>query len=330
MSASLNICPPNDNEAGAVSSAWDGLENSLLRTELPHYAINANVPEDTFYTNRDIAKRCVNDFFRVCKRHKIKISNYIFIEPSAGEGCFYDFLPDKKIGLDIAPRNKKIRKTNFLTWKPRKNGKYIVIGNPPFGHRGAIALAFIKRALLFSDVVAFILPMSFYSNGKGSNMKRVPEASLIYNQRLPTDAFYLPDTGKPMSVNTVFQIWAKGNRKSVFTDYDISQFAEIYTCCSNPDRYCGLGRGRSYDCFIASTFYNNVGIVDDFKDVLYGSGYGLILKKQKRNIMQLLKKTDWTNYCTEATNQCKHIRMFHLRQLLGENGFGKPSKRKAS
>lgn len=307
-----------------MSSAWDGLENSLARTELPHYALNVDAPEDAFYTNRQVAEKCVRDFQQVCGRHEIDLSSYTFIEPSAGEGCFYDLLPGKRIGLDIAPRDRRIKKADFLTWQPRRRGKYAVIGNPPFGHRGAIALAFVKRALLFADVVAFILPMSFYSNGKGSNMKRVPGASLVHNERLPADAFFWPETGKPMSVNTVFQVWLKGSARSVFTDYDVSEFAEIYTCCSHPDRYCGLGRGRKYDCFIAGTFYKEIGLVHDFEEVLYGSGYGLIIKKRKRDIIRLLKKTDWNEYCTEATNHCKHIRMFHLRKLLGENGYGKP------
>ena len=310
-----------------MSSAWDGLENSLRRTELPHYAVNIDAPEDAFYTDRTIARKCVHDVLAVCRKRKINLTDYTFIEPSAGEGCFYDFLPDNKIGLDIAPRSPQIRQADFLTWKPKRTGRHIVIGNPPFGHRGAIALAFVKRAFLFADMVAFILPMSFYTNGKGSNMKRTIAlgATLIHNRQLPADAFYWPETGEPMSVNTVFQVWKRGTEKGVFTDYDISEFADIYTCCTNPDRFCGLGRGRKYDCFIASTFYHDNGIVFDFADVKYGSGIGLIIKQSKRDILRLLRRTDWTAYSTEATNHCRHIRMYHLRKLLGENGFGKPA-----
>ncbi len=305
-----------------MNSAWDGLENSLTKTELPHYAINKDVPEDTFYTDRKIAQRCVTTLHTVCKTNSINLSGFTFIEPSAGEGCFFDFLPKNKIGLDIIPQHNMIEKADFLTWKPQKSGKYLVVGNPPFGHRGAIALAFVKRSLLFADIVAFILPMSFYSNGKGSNMKRVEGANLIHSEKLPGESFYWPETRKPMSVNTVFQIWVKGNKKSVFVDYDVSEFVEIYTCCSAPSRYCGLGRGRNYDCFIASTFYKDVKIVKNFEDVIYGSGYGLIIKKQKRKIINILKNADWKNYCSDATNHCKHIRMYHIRKLLGENGFG--------
>ncbi|MBC6428181.1 MAG: hypothetical protein GDA55_02980 [Cellvibrionales bacterium] len=312
-----------------MSSAWDGLEHSLECTELPHYAINHAAPEDAFYTDRHIAGRCVARFLDVCRRHSIDLAEHCFIEPSAGEGCFYDFLPARKLGLDIAPRAAPILQADFLTWQPptlSKECQYTVIGNPPFGHRGAIALAFIKRAFLFADLVAFILPMSFYSNGKGSNMQRTVAlgATLIHNEELPAEAFYWPDTGDTMSVNTVFQVWKKGVGQGVFSDYDISEFADIYTCCSNPDRYCGLGRGREYDCFIASTFYQKIGIVHDFAEVQYNSGIGFILKKRKRDILRLLKRTDWRQYSSGATNHCRHIRMFHIRKLLGENGYGCP------
>jgi len=57
-----------------------------------------------------------------------------------------------------------------------------------------MALAFINRSFLFADLVAFILPMSFYSNGKGSNMKRVQNGCLIHSEQLPKNSFYLPGT----------------------------------------------------------------------------------------------------------------------------------------
>lgn len=307
-------------------SAWDKLRNDKHITELPHYAEGKKLPSDTYYTDRAIAKKCIASFMEVCKSQNISLDGYTFVEPSAGEGCFYDSLPVgyEKIALDIEPKqNTDIIQADFLSWYPNHEGKYVVIGNPPFGHRGALALAFVNRSLLFADLVGFILPMSFYSNGKGSNMKRVEGASLIHNEVMPSSAFYLPETKVKVAVNTVFQVWAKGIYKSVFTDYDVSEFVEIYTCCSAPDRYCGLGKGREYDCFISSTFYGNkIGIVKSFEDVAYGSGYGLIIKQSKERVVSVLKNTDWTQYCSDATNHCKHIRMHHIKQVLGEAGLG--------
>ncbi len=308
-----------------MSSAWDGLQNTICITQLPHYAINKSLPEDSFFTDRDVAKSCMSTFLRVCDKNNIDLKGYTYIEPSAGEGCFYDIIPlgYKKIGLDILPRNPNIEQADYLRWSPKIKSKYIVIGNPPFGVRGALALAFINRSFLFADVVAFILPMSFYSNGKGSNMSRVKGASLIHNEKLKSDAFYLPSNNKRMSVNTVFQIWQKGKNKQVFVSYDVSEYVDIYTCCSAPSRFCGLGRGRVYDCFVASTFYGkNTKIVHSFDEVNYGSGYGMIIKKDKQKILSLLKRADWGDYSSKATNHCRHIRMHHIRQYLYDNKIG--------
>ncbi len=307
-----------------MSSAWAGLQNNIGITEIPHYAINKTIPEDTFFTEKKVAYSCFNKFKDICKKNKIKLKDYYFIEPSVGDGCFYDLLPkNKKIGIDIKTRKDYFLKTDFLKWYPAKEKKYIVIGNPPFGVRGALALAFIKRAFLFADIVAFILPMSFYSNGKGSNMKRVENAFLLHNEKLNSNSFYLPNTNKNIGVNTVFQIWKKGKKKNVFTDYDVSDFVDIFTVCSSPARLCGLHRIGKYDCYIASSFYKDkIKIVKTFEEVNYGSGYGIIIKKEKGKIKKILENTDWVKYCSDATNHCKHIRMFHIRKCLFNNGIG--------
>ncbi len=75
-------------------------------------------------------------------------SDYTFIEPSVGNGSFYNFLPDdKKIGIDIDANIKfdNVIVSDYLDFTP-KNGKYIVIGNPPFGLRGNLALRFINHS----------------------------------------------------------------------------------------------------------------------------------------------------------------------------------------
>ena len=308
-----------------MSSAWKNLRNDKFITELPHYAINQSCPEDNFFTDKKIAHSCFLQFQKICVQNKIQLDDYFFIEPSAGDGCFYDILPQAKIGIDINPKRYEFIQADFLQWYPNKKNKYIVIGNPPFGVRGALALAFIKRSLLFADIVAFILPMSFYSNGKGSNMKRVKNASLLYSAKLENSAFYTSPL-KQTKVNTIFQIWKKGQTKPIFSNYDVSEFVNIYTVCSAPSRFCGLGRGRKYDCFIASTFYSDIKIVKNFAEVKYGSGYGIIIKKCHKKIMELLENTNWQNYCSDATNHCKHIRMHYIKKVLFQNGVGKKNE----
>ncbi|CAG8850863.1 18512_t:CDS:2, partial [Gigaspora margarita] len=109
--------------------------------------------------------------------------------PSVGEGCFYDLLPaNKKIGIDIDPKRKDVIESDYLKYKlPDK--PLIVIGNPPFGHRGVIALEFIKHSEE-ADFVCFILPMFFDSKGKGSIKHRVKRFNLIHSEELGENAFY--------------------------------------------------------------------------------------------------------------------------------------------
>ena len=76
-----------------MSNYWKGLVNTKEKTEIPYYAINKSVPEDTFFTNRELSKECYNVFLRVAKENGIQLEDYVFVEPSAGEGCFFDLLP---------------------------------------------------------------------------------------------------------------------------------------------------------------------------------------------------------------------------------------------
>ena len=315
-----------------MSSAWTGLANNRDVTQLPHYAINPNSPTDVFFTDRDVAKYCLQVFKRVAHMHKIDLAKYYFIEPSAGEGCFYSLLPKtRRIGLDVEPRDSAIQQCDFLTWYPPTDNdntnrkKYAVIGNPPFGVRGAYALAFINRALLFADIIGFILPMSFYSNGKGSNMKRVVDAALLHSEKLKSDSFYCPGSGKRFSVNTVFQVWQKGADKLVIPDYDVSEYVDIFTVCSAPSRRCGMKKIGQYDCYISSTYYGNkIKTVKTFDEVNYGSGYGIIINKgYKRRVLSILNNADWNQYASDSTNHCKHLRMYSIRRCLGENGLGR-------
>ena len=305
-----------------MSSAWKGLRNTKEITELPFYAVNKKLPEDSFFTDKMIAGECFELFTKSVPED---LHRFTFIDPSAGDGCFYDLLPEgRRVAIDILPRKDYVNKADFLKWYPADlSKKYITIGNPPFGIRGAYALAFINRALLFSEYVGFILPMSFYTNGKGTNMLRVLNGQLLHTTELKGDCFYIPDVNKRVSINTVFQVWKRGYNKHNFEDYDVSEYAEIFTVCSSPARLCGLDKLGTYDCYISSSFYNDdITIVTDFEEVKYGSGYGLILKKDKQKILKTLGNTNWLKFSSRATNHCRHIRMHSVRQALGRAGFG--------
>ena len=161
---------------------------------------------DMFYTTRQCAEAC----FRALLRHlSTPAEDLYFIEPSAGDGVFYDLLPKRRRqGIDIAPRHKAVRQADFLQWSPTR-GKpetRVVVGNPPFGKRGDKALQFLRHAAQMADTIGFILPMCFR---KFALQKKLPaDLALARQTRLSQTGFRLPD-GRPYQINTIFQIWSR-------------------------------------------------------------------------------------------------------------------------
>jgi len=159
---------------------------------------------DQYFTKKHIAEKLFKKTKSIISKYE-EIGKYTWLEPSVGEGCFYDLLPaKKKIGIDIDPKRKEVIKSDYLKYK-LPNKPLIVIGNPPFGHRGVIALEFINHSKE-ADFVCFILPMFFDSKGKGSIRYRVKGFDLIYSEQLSESAFYTPNSNGDININCVFQI----------------------------------------------------------------------------------------------------------------------------
>jgi predicted RNA methylase len=163
------------------------------------------IESEQYYTNKELAKLCINKI----KQYYILDDFDLILEPSAGDGSFYDLLPkEKTVGIDIEPKHQNIQKLDFFTYIPPQNKKIITIGNPPFGARGSLAMKFFDGVCKFSDVVAFILPRSFK---KYTFKDRInPYFHLI--EEFDCDSFNTPD-GEVLSVKCVFQIWERRNFK---------------------------------------------------------------------------------------------------------------------
>ena len=161
---------------------------------------------DKFYTQLQAAEQCYNFLVKLYPQ----VVNKKFLEPSAGSGNFLNCLSNY-IALDIKPEDDRILTQDFLTWETAENN-LITIGNPPFGSRSKLAISFFNHAAKFSDIIAFIVPVSF--------MKWSVQKDLSKNFSL-VDYYYLPEEsftadGKPYSIRTVFQIWVKNK-----SEYDI-------------------------------------------------------------------------------------------------------------
>ena len=156
--------------------------------------------KDQFYTNETVAKKCIQEIIET-----LPITmNYLWIEPSAGNGAFFNNVSFPKVGLDIEPGTNDIQKQDYLLWQPPTEDS-IVFGNPPFGRQSSIAKAFIANSCKFAKVVAFILPRSFT---KPSMYNAFPLSfHRVYSVDLEKNSFVLNE--KPYDVPCVFQIWEK-------------------------------------------------------------------------------------------------------------------------
>lgn len=182
---------------------------------------------DQFYTNKKIAIHCFDQLSKIIDINKFDL----ILEPSAGEGSFYDLLPvTKRVGIDIDPKHPEIKKQDFLTYYPNFCS-YLTIGNPPFGKNSKLAIDFFNKAAQFSKTIAFIVPRTFR---KLSVHKRLNlNFHLIHDEVLPTNSFIYE--GKEYDVPCLFQIWTKKMTERVIDDSPTTHSDFVFTSHVNCD-----------------------------------------------------------------------------------------------
>jgi predicted RNA methylase len=150
---------------------------------------------DKYYTKEEVAKYCISLVGdRSCY--------HLTVEPSAGSGRFSNLI-EGCIAYDIEPENDRIIKKNFFDVTYSNKKSILVIGNPPFGKRAKIAIAFFNHASQWATTIAFIVPVQFR---KWSVQKHLNKRfHLIVDNDLPKDSFEYE--GKTVDVGCSFQIW---------------------------------------------------------------------------------------------------------------------------
>lgn len=173
---------------------------------------------DQFYTNPLTAKKLTSIFTQEVK--KLGYQKINFLEPAAGTGNFLEviheiskknpFISKKILAFDIEPKSDKenIIKTNFLKvpltkyLEKAKKNNYVVLGNPPFGKKGKLALNFVNKVAKYIDTIGFILPLTFRRYSVQSKLNK--DLQLIYDVNLEPNSFLAND--KIYSLNACFQI----------------------------------------------------------------------------------------------------------------------------
>lgn len=314
--------PANDKDKTVVSALLHRNESWQKNPLIPTWVDVESVSLDQFFTRAEIASRCYQSLLKCMEADNAPLDDYNFIEPSAGGCSFYNLLPaERRTGIDILPLRDELICEDFLSWTPMREERLAVIGNPPFGYRAWLALAFVNHAAKFADYIGFILPMAFQSDGKGSPKHRVFGAKLVHSETLPPDSF-TDAQGKPVKINALWQIWERGVNNSARPE-TCDSWVDLFTVDMRKERLCGQERMGEADCFIQRTYYGNKqpNPVKDFSDVKYVCGYGIVIHKQRRAVKAVLDSIDWDKYSNLAAHNCKHISMYHIRQALVDAGF---------
>lgn len=305
-----------------------------------------------FFTKPNVAKYCYNAFLEFLKLHKINIESYIFIEPSCGELSFYNLMPEsRRLGIDLDSKNAEILKANFLSFKPQdfvrqdsitKNyklqnldsKKHIVLGNPPFGLRGNLALRFLNHAANFADFVAFILPPLFDSDGKGAPKGRVKGLTLAHSEKLPLDSFIYPN-GKEVEVATLFQIWVNANlieskviNIAIDSKKTCKNYIKVYSLSDGGTPSSTRNKNMLYKCdlYLPSTCFHSsnkpqMKIYYDFESLPHRRGYGIKILNDRENITKILESINWENVSFKGTNSSLNLRTSLIENALIESGI---------
>ena len=268
--------------------------------------------KDQFFTPSNTAKKCYAKCIEIINKYNDNEKNYTFIEPSAGKGTFLDILPkDRRVGLDIEPKNSEIIKQDYLDWKVKDNKKYIVIGNPPFGLRGQLALKFINHSSEFADYVCFILPQLFESDGKGVPRKRVKGLNLIYSEKI-CSSFENPD-GKNINVECIFQIWSNFHKNEKYTIHEnVNNNIKIYSLSDGGTSSTTGNKKMFYSCdiYLPSTCFgkHNMKYYTNFDELPGKKGYGIVFLKNKDKNDKKFREIDWSSVAFLSTNSAYNIR----------------------
>ena len=192
---------------------------------------------DCFYTSREVAKQCLKTLKSKLEIQKISLADFdLWLEPSAGDGAFFNLLPPNRLGIDIQKSpNSDIKRADFLTWPiEHLTSKYkniITIGNPPFGKNSSLAVKFFNRSAQFSSCIAMIFPRTFL---KSSIQRRLnPYFYCETEINLPEKSFVF--NSAPYAVPCVFQIWFKGHTKRKISLGPLSHNDFEFTTRNNAD-----------------------------------------------------------------------------------------------
>jgi hypothetical protein len=294
----------------------------LAEIEIDYSSFSAK-QKDQFFTPTCTAKHCVEKSYSILTSLGESIPELVFIEPSAGSGAFLEHLPTSQtLAMDIEPRSEQVFRKDFLSFSPSlpSSKKIVLIGNPPFGLRGNLALRFMNHASQFADYICFILPQLFESDGKGAPRKRVKGLHLYHSETLET-GFHCPD-GRLIPVNTIFQVWSKHHvNEELLTSDKKSEKVRVYSLSlgSSPSQIRNKDMIGRCDVYLPSTCFGKerMRAYSSFEDLPGKKGYGLVfLKGDIEGLRRKALELNWSEKAFLSTNSALNLRTSMINKVI--------------
>ena len=268
-----------------------------------HSKVNKNCNKldlDQYYTSYEDMEYCVNKAWDVIKDLGYEVSE--FLEPSAGEGVFSNYLATSGldvIAIDIEPKGEDIIKADFLTYDLEyKEGRFI-IGNPPFGTRLNLAQKFYKRAIELGDYIAFILPIS-----QLNNTQSMYEFDLVHSEDLGKLLF-----SNKKKVHCCLNVYVRPknglNKKIQNKLKDITIIREDkkdYEKIEYDIRMCYWGDGTAGKILTEEEHYSG-----EYKIIIHN-------KELRDEIINLVNTIDWSKELNST--EMRRIKQYHIIQVL--------------
>ena len=255
---------------------------------------------DQYYTSYEDMEYCVNKAWDVIKDLGYEVSE--FLEPSAGEGVFSNYLATSGldvIAIDIEPKGEDIIKADFLTYDLEyKEGRFI-IGNPPYGARLNLAQKFYKRAVELGDYIAFILPIS-----QLNNTQFLYEFDLVHSEDLGKLVF--SNKKKVHCCLNVYIRTKNGLNKKIPTKLKdvtiVRQDKKGYEDIEFDIRMCYWGDGTAGKILKEGENYSG-----EYKIIIHN-------KELKDDIINLLSTIKWKDEIDSVA--MRRIKQYHIIQVL--------------
>ena len=255
---------------------------------------------DQYYTSYDDMEYCVNKAWDVIKELGYDVTE--FLEPSAGEGVFSNYLASSGldvIAFDIEPKCENIIKQDYLTCDLQyKKGRFI-IGNPPYGERLNLAQKFYKKSIELGDYIAFILPIS-----QLWNKQFMYEFDLVYSEDLGKLIF-----SNSKKVHCCLNVYVRPknglNTKPTSKLKDISIYRQDkkgYKDIVEDIRICYWGDGTAGKVLNPNEHYSG-----EYKIVIHN-------EKLRHDILDFFNNIDWKKELNSTA--MLRIKQYHIVELL--------------